>query len=91
MSKEAMMFVLDRAAKEPGFNAQMVADPDGTLSAYDLTPEEIEALKDGRPHKLRAVGLDPRIASWLPWRRHKEKIAEFAKAPYTSKRPYQAP
>lgn len=85
------MYVLDRAAKDPGFNQRMRDDPDATLAAFDLTPDEIAALKSGNPELLRAVGLDERIAQWLPWRPAQEVIPEFAEPPFTSMRPWREP
>jgi hypothetical protein len=85
------MYVLDRAAKDPGFNQRVREDPEGTLGRFDLTPEEIAALTSGDPDLLRAVGLDERIAQWLPWRPAQEVIPEFAEPPFTSMRPWQEP
>lgn len=91
MSQETAMYVLDRAAKDPGFSQRVRESPDETLGAFDLTPEEIAALTSGDPELLRAVGLDERIAQWLPWRAQQEVIPEFAEPPYTSLRPWQEP
>ncbi len=68
MSKQAMMAVLDRAAKDQRFNWQMMNQPDATLDQFDLTEAEREALKSGDREKLLACGLDERIAAWIPWR-----------------------
>lgn len=89
MSREAAMYVLDRAAKDPGFNQRVRENPDETLSAFELTPEEIAALKSGDPDMLRAVGLDERIAQWLPWAPQPEAIPEFAEPPFTSLEPWR--
>ena len=37
MSIEAMMAVLDRAAKDYRFNWRMMESPDGALGEYELT------------------------------------------------------
>ncbi len=68
MSKQAMMAVLDRAAKDQRFNWQMMSQPDAALDQFDLTEAEREALKTGDREKLLACGLDERIAAWIPWR-----------------------
>ena len=68
MSKQTMMAVLDRAAKDQRFNWQMLNDPDAALAQFDLTEQEREALKSGDRDLLVACGLDERIAAWIPWR-----------------------
>lgn len=89
MSLQAAMYVLDQAAKDPGLRQRLQDHPDETLAAFDLTPEEIAALKSGDPEMLRAAGLDERIAQWLPWQAAQDVIPEFAEPPYTSLRPWQ--
>lgn len=69
MSMQAMMAVLDRAAKDYRFNWLMIERPDDALAAYDLTDSEKLALKDGERNALISVGLDERIAAWVPWHR----------------------
>ena len=66
---QAMMAVLDRAAKDYRFNWMMIERPDEALAAFDLTDFEREALKDGERDMLISVGLDERISAWVPWRR----------------------
>jgi hypothetical protein len=68
LSKQAMMAVLDRAAKDQRFNWQMMKQPDGALAQFDLTEPEREALRNGDRDELVACGLDERIAAWIPWR-----------------------
>ena len=68
MSKQAMMAVLDRAAKDQRFNWQMMSQPAATLGQFDLTEAEREALETGDREKLLACGIDERIAAWIPWR-----------------------
>ena len=68
MSKQAMMAVLDRAAKDQRFNWQMINSPDEALAPFDLAEPEREALKSGDREALVACGLDGRIAAWIPWR-----------------------
>lgn len=68
MSKEAMMAVLDKAAKNIGFRVKLIEDPYETLKAFDLTEEEKEALLSGEQEDLERVGLDSRVAGWVWWR-----------------------
>lgn len=72
MSMQAMMAVLDRAAKDYRFNWTMIERPDEALATFDLTDFEREALKDGDREMLISVGLDERISAWVPWRRGKK-------------------
>jgi citrate lyase beta subunit len=69
VSIEAMMAVLDRAAKDYRFNWQMIETPDAALAAFDLNDFERAALKSGERDLLISVGLDERIAAWVPWKR----------------------
>jgi hypothetical protein len=39
--------VIDRLAVDRAFRMKYCQDPDGTLSAYHLTPEEVLAIKTG--------------------------------------------
>jgi hypothetical protein len=69
MSMQAMMAVLDRAAKDYRFNWRMIEAPDEALAEYNLTDAEREALKSGERDMLISVGLDERITAWVPWKR----------------------
>lgn len=66
---QAMMAVLDRAAKDYRFNWRMIEAPDQALDEYNLTDAEREALKSGERDMLISVGLDERITAWVPWKR----------------------
>jgi hypothetical protein len=70
---QAMMAVLDRAAKDYRFNWRMIEQPDEAMAEYDLTEFEREALKSGERDMLISVGLDERITAWVPWRRGRER------------------
>lgn len=73
MTMQAMMAVLDRAAKDYRFNWRMMETPEEAMAEYDLTPEERAALIGGERDFLISVGLDERITSWIPWRRARER------------------
>jgi hypothetical protein len=66
---QAMMAVLDRAAKDYRFNWEMIERPDEALARYRLTDQERGALKSGERDQLISVGLDERIVAWVPWHR----------------------
>jgi hypothetical protein len=69
VSIEAMMAVLDRAAKDYRFNWRMIEVPEDALAEYDLDELERAAMISGERDLLIAVGLDERIAAWVPWKR----------------------
>jgi hypothetical protein len=69
MTMQAMMAVLDRAAKDYRFNWRMIEAPDEALAQFNLTEAEKEALKSGERDMLISVGLDERITAWIPWKR----------------------
>lgn len=75
---QAMMAVLDRAAKDYRFNWTMIYRPDAALADYDLTEFEREALTSGERDLLIAVGLDERIAAWVPWKRGRPEGSSIA-------------
>ena len=68
MTVEAMMAILDKAAKDIRFRERMRTDPQAALAAFDVSPQEAAALQEGTPAALQAVGLDPRLPAWIPWR-----------------------
>jgi hypothetical protein len=72
VTMQAMMAVLDRAAKDYRFNWRMIEAPDEALAGYNLTEAEREALKSGERNMLISVGLDERITAWVPWKRGRD-------------------
>ena len=68
MSIQAVMFVLDRLFKDPGLFRRYMSDPHGTLAGFDLTEEETEAIVSGNREQLIAIGVDERVAGWVPRR-----------------------
>ncbi|MFW6150527.1 MAG: Os1348 family NHLP clan protein [Chloroflexota bacterium] len=70
-TRDAVMAVLERAAAEPEFLADLAHDPHEALKEYyTLTSEERAALASGDIQTIEAwVGkLDPELATWL-WNR----------------------
>ena len=51
----AVLTVLERAAQDNGFFAQLVNDPSKALEEYDLTPEEKAAITSGDMQKDRIM------------------------------------
>jgi hypothetical protein len=72
--KEAIVTVLERAADDPAFIAQLTYQGSKTLQGYDLTSEEKAALLSGDINWIEAhVGkLDERLSTWLECRLQQE-------------------
>ena len=70
-----VLSVLDRAAQDNAFLAQLAANPTEALRSYDLTPEERAALATGDIRRIESwVGkLDDRLKMWLMARLAQEK------------------
>lgn len=70
-----VLSVLDRAAQDNAFMAQLAESPAEALKNYDLTPEERAALVSGDIRKIESwVGkLDERLKTWLIARLAQEK------------------
>ena len=70
-----VLSVLDRAAKDNAFLAQLADNPSEALKNYDLTSEERAALLSGDIRKIESwVGkLDERLKTWLIARLAQEK------------------
>ncbi|MGB2582602.1 MAG: Os1348 family NHLP clan protein, partial [Dehalococcoidia bacterium] len=64
---KAVLAVLDRAAQDNEFFAQLAANPVEALKEYDLTAEEKAAILSGDVRKIEKwVGkLDERSKKWL--------------------------
>jgi hypothetical protein len=74
--REAILAVLERAADDSRFLAQLADNPHEALSGYyTLTSEELAALASGDIKKIESwVGkLDQRHATWLWCRLSQEK------------------
>lgn len=61
MSREAVASFISRVMEDEGFRKQLEANPDATLAKFDLTPEEITAIKSADPAKLEDLGVDARV------------------------------
>ncbi len=67
MSKASVEAIITKAMQDPSFRKQLQQNPDAALRGYDLTPEEVTAIKNRDAKKLAAWGVDERISKvWLP-------------------------
>jgi hypothetical protein len=68
MSKEAVESVIGRAMVDERFRAAIFANPDEAYRAYDLTEEEVAALKsiDAETVEAMAGTLDERVSK-MDW------------------------
>ncbi len=62
MSKASVVAVITKASQDAGFRKHLQENPDVALRGYDLTPEEITAIKQRDTKKLTAWGVDERIS-----------------------------
>jgi hypothetical protein len=62
MSKEALTKVVQRSISDAAFRHQLTTDPSGALRGYDLTADEISAMRSRDAAKLTAFGVDVRMS-----------------------------
>ena len=62
MSREGVASFLVKVMEDEGFRSQLKASPEATLAQFDLTPEEIEAIKSADPSKIQELGVDERVS-----------------------------
>ena len=62
MSKEALAKVVQRAISDAGFRRQLSSDPAGALRGFDLTSDEMSALRTGDAGRLTTLGIDQRMS-----------------------------
>jgi|SoiMethySBSTD1v2_1073268.scaffolds.fasta_scaffold3617721_1 hypothetical protein len=62
MPSQGFEDLINRAISDESFALQLRNDPDGAMSAFDLTGDERDALRSRDPAKLQALGLDERIS-----------------------------
>ncbi len=61
MSREGVVNFVTRVMEDEGFRSNLQANPDATLAQFDLTAEEIAAIKSADPAKLEHLGVDERV------------------------------
>lgn len=69
MSATTLNEVVTRLLVERRFLARFRADPEGAVSGYNLSRQEVDAIKRGDQHELLALGLDRKILDPRPARR----------------------
>jgi hypothetical protein len=62
MSKEALAKVVQRAISDASFRRQLNSDTTGALRGFDLTPDEVSALRGGDAGRLSTLGVDQRMS-----------------------------
>lgn len=62
MSKEALAKVVQRAISDASFRRQLSLDTAGALRGFDLTPDEVSALRAGDAGRLSTLGVDQRMS-----------------------------
>jgi hypothetical protein len=62
MSKEALAKVVQRAISDAGFRRQLNSDPAGALKGFDLSADEVSALRMGDAGRLSTLGIDQRMS-----------------------------
>jgi hypothetical protein len=65
VSLRAMIDVTTKLMTEGDFRNHLVNSPDEALSQFELTPEEIDALKSRDRWLLEACGLEEWTARWV--------------------------
>jgi hypothetical protein len=68
MSMQAVTQVLERAFSDAAFREQLKTNFAAAIAGYDLTADEIAALKKGDEATLRAMGVDARLSKGTFWR-----------------------
>ena len=71
MSKQALEKLFGKAVTDSSFRAELLSNPEKALSGYDLTDDEIKAIKamDKDSMTKFAGGLDERISKGCGGRR----------------------
>lgn len=73
MSHEVVQEILDRALTDLEFRRQLLLNPDKALAGFELTPEEVAALKAIRLEESSEVTSDletrrsKQAPSWFYW------------------------
>jgi len=62
MSREGVAAFLTRVMEDKTFQEQVKANPDATLAQFDLTPDEVAAIRSGDPAKLQELDIDERVS-----------------------------
>lgn len=64
MSVRIMKEIIFIAMGDENFRQKLVFEPDETLSQYDLTQEEMKAMRLGDKQKMVGMGLEENLAQY---------------------------
>ena len=64
MSVRVMKEIIFIAMGDENFRTKLVFEPDETLSQYDLTQEEMKAMRFGDKQKMVSMGLEENLAQY---------------------------
>jgi len=62
MSREGVSAFLTRVMTDEAFQNQLQASPEATLAQFDLTPDEVAAIKSADPSMIQELGVDERVS-----------------------------
>jgi len=62
MSREGVVKLITRALEDEKFRGEIKANPEAALAQFDLTAEEIAAIKSGDTSRLGDVAVDERVS-----------------------------
>ena len=62
MTSKQLGTVIQRAISDGAFRRQLQSDPTAALRGFDLTADEVAAIRGGDPTKLSALGVDQRLS-----------------------------
>ena len=62
MTSKQLGTVIQRAISDGAFRRQLQSDPTSALRGFDLTPDEVAAIRGGDPTTLSALGVDQRLS-----------------------------
>ncbi len=62
MTSKQLGTVIQRAISDGAFRRQLQADPTSALRGFDLTSDEVAAIRGGDPTKLSSLGVDQRLS-----------------------------
>jgi len=62
MSRQDLTKVVQRSISDPAFRTQLATNAGAALRGYDLTPDEVSALRSRDGGKLTSFGIDQRMS-----------------------------
>jgi|GEM_PF-2691788 len=62
MTSKQLGTVIQRAISDGAFRRQLQSDPASALRGFDLTSDEVAAIRGGDPTKLSSLGVDQRLS-----------------------------